>query len=641
MPRSEDQRGQVLILFAIMLVVLLGVAGLTIDIGRQVAERRHVQTAADAGALAACRALAAGASNAAAALEARAVARINLENSPSAGGATIAADTARIYEDGHAGDPSYLASGVLVSGTTVRVAIMSTIETALARVVGVPTLDTNARARCQLQGGPAVPIVARRYAAAPGPEGGFIDFTATVATSVAGQVDAYSVLGYDGRTPASELQPGPVFELYGPNAKAANESAFRGFVALDVRDYESTTSRSYYNGVQPGITENTLKDKEGEYLATGYPGPAFPPIVEPADPADQVGVLLGNDTAQVVKLFKDAYRIGDRLQLAVYNGTVMQIPDFALSPPAYLDVLTTQPPTDGPNLTVTRNDAFNSTVTLRLRGDVDAAAASHPEQNLVPESPVPLPAIGQMNQPTWSTNVFIPDKKGTKVTMGAISTNTIPVGIYTVWLEGSSGDPYFQTRRVPLPVIVGEPGEVVRDFSLANSTTSVVAPTLGSTVSVPLYVSTANAGGTTWGGGAVQLSWDTGSFTDCALNPATILPGQITLTATSVTPASSGSGALSTLSMSTVGLAPGCYRFNVRAYGRNGAFQPVVHLQPITLYVATEPTDGAYVDVIGFAVFEISGITNNAISGRAVTGVVADPTDQTLRRAQRPRLIPW
>ena len=364
MARATDQRGQVLVLFAILLVVLLGAAGLSIDVGRQVAERRHVQTAADAGALAACRALAAGASDAAAGTEARTVARINLEHSPSATSSTIAPDTARVYEDGHAGDPAYLASGVLISGTTVRVAITSSIETALARVVGVPTLDTNARARCQLQGGPAVPIVARRYAAAPGPGAGFTDFAATAATSSNGQVDPYSVLGYDGRTPASELAPGPVFELYGPNAKAANESAFRGFVALDVRNYESTTSRSYYNGVQPGVTETTLKNKEGEYLVAGYPGPGLPPIVEPADPADQVGVLLGNDTAQVVNLFDDAFQVGDRLLLGVYSGTVMQIPDFAISPPAYLDLPTTTPlPTDGPNLTVSRNDAFNSTVT--------------------------------------------------------------------------------------------------------------------------------------------------------------------------------------------------------------------------------------------------------------------------------------
>jgi hypothetical protein len=31
----------------------------------------------------------------------------------------------------------------------------------------------------------------------------------------------------------------------------------------------------------------------------------------------------------------------------------------------------------------------------------------------------------------------------------------------------------------------------------------------------------------------------------------------------------------------------------------------------------------------------------NSISGRAVSAVAADPADQTLRRAQEARLIPW
>jgi hypothetical protein len=63
-----------------------------------------------------------------------------------------------------------------------------------------------------------MPIVARRYDNAPGPGGSFVDFTATEATSGSGSVDPVNVLGYNGRTPASELQPGPEFDLYGPGA---------------------------------------------------------------------------------------------------------------------------------------------------------------------------------------------------------------------------------------------------------------------------------------------------------------------------------------------------------------------------------------------------------------------------------------
>lgn len=641
MARRRDQRGQVLVLFAILAVVLLAAAGLSIDIGRQVAERRHVQTAADAAALAACRALTAGASDTAAATEARNVARINIENSPSAAAATIAPDSARTYEDGHAGDPAYLASGVLVSGTTVRVAIMSTIDTVLARVVGVPTMETNARARCDLRGGPAVPIVARRYDGSPGPGSGFADFLATAATSSNGQVDTVNVLGYDTRTPASESVPGPVFDLYGPHAKASNDSSFRGFVALDVRNFDSTTSRIYYNGIAPGTNVATLKNMQGGYILTGYPGPMFPPITQPADPNDQIAVIQGNDTSMVVGNFGDVYQTGDRILLAVYSGTVMQIPDFAISPPTAVTLpSTTSSPQNGPNFTVTRNSAFNSTVTIHLHGDADAAATGHPESDIVPDPSVTPPAAGDMNQPTWSTDVFIPAKNGTTVSMQAISTNAIPPGIYTVWLEGHSGNPYFQTRRTPVPVFVGG---ALRDFSFVNSTTSGDAPSLGGSISMPIYVSTTTANGTKWGstGSQVALSVDAGSFTDCSLNPATIGAGQLTLSASSVTPTASGSGALSTLGISTVGLAPGCYRFNVRGYGTNGDGQPVTHIQPVTFTVATSASSGSYVDVIGFAVFELTDVGANSISGRAVSGVAADPNDQMLRRAQRPRLIPW
>lgn len=634
-------RGQVLVIVALMIVVLLGFAGVAVDFGRQNAEQRHVQTAADAAALAACRALIDGVTDNAAAAAARTIAEVNLEGSPAGATATIAPDGARVYADGHPGDPAYLTSGILVSSTSVRVAIASTMETALARVVGVPTLDTGARARCQLQGGPAIPIIARRYESAPGPGAGFVDFVATDGTSGSGQVDPVSVLGYDGRTPASEADPGPPVALYGPQSKASNDASFRGFVALDVRNFESTTSRVYYNGVTPGVSENTLKNKEGAYLVSGYLGPMFPPVVQPADPNDQVAVLSGNDTNMVVGNFEDVYAVGDRILLALYNGTVMQIPDFAISPPSAITVVSTTPsPVNGPNFNVSRNDAFSSTVTLHLHGDTNAAAAGYPAYDILPTPPVTPPAAGHMNQPTWSSDVFIPAKNGTTVAMSGIWTNDIPAGIYTVWLEGHSGNPYFQTRRYPVPVKVGG---AVSDFSFANSTTSGATATMGGSISLPIYVSTTTASTTKWGpsGSAVALTVDMATFTDCSLTPETIGAGQITLSAGTVTPSATGSGALSTLSISSVGLAPGCYRFDLRGTGTNGSAQPVTHLQPITFTVATTTGGGSYVDIIGFAVFEVTDINANEISGRAVSGAYADANDPALRRAQRARLNPW
>jgi hypothetical protein len=638
-PRREAEHGQVLVIVALTMTLLLVFAGLAIDVGRQVAEQRHVQTAADAAALAACRALIAGDSDASAAAGARVIAEVNLEQSPAAAGATVAPDGARVYESGHAGDPAYLESGIIVSGTTVRVAIASDVDAVLARLVGVNELRATGRALCRLQGGPAVPIVARRYQGPPGPGGGFTDALATAGTAGSGAVDASSVLGYGGRTPASEADPGPIIELYGPGSKANNDSSFRGFIALDVRNYQSPISRVYYNGVAAGITENTLKNMQGDYLLTGYPGPAFPSITSPADPNDQVAVLSGNDTAMVVGNFSQVHAIGDRVLLAVYDGTVMQIPDFSIVPPSAIVLpVTTGGPLDGPSFTVSRNDSFASTVTLHLHGD---HLAPDPAHDLIPDEPPSnaIPTPGHINQPLWSTDTFIPDKNGTTVVMEDFSSDTVPPGIYTVWLEGHSGDPYFQTRRYPATVRIGG---AVRDFSLGDSDTSASIPSLGGSATLDLSVSTTGAASTRWGatGTAVTLSVDDGSFSDCSYGAAAINPGQLNVSPASVTP-STGSGSAATLTIDSLGLGPGCYTFVVRAHGTNGDGQPVIHLLPVTFTVATEASTGQYVDIIGFAVFEITDLNANAITARAVSPVAADANDPALRRAQRARLVPW
>jgi len=625
---------------ALTMTLLLVFAGLAIDVGRQVAEQRHVQTAADAGALAACRALIAGDSDASAAAQARTIAEVNLEQSPAAANSAIAPDAAREYEDGNAGDPAYLQSGIIVSGTTVRVAITSQVEAVLARLVGVDSLAATGRARCSLLGGPALPIVARRYQGPPGPGGGFVDAVATEATSSAGVVDTASVLGYDVRSPASEAEPGPVFQLYGPDSKANNDSSFRGFIALDVRNFQSVTSRVYYNGATSGTSTNNLKDMEGDYLLTGYPGPVFPPVTNPADSNDQVAVLTGNDTAMVVGNFSQVFTVGDRVLLAVYNGTVMEIPDFSITPPTAIVLpSTTGAPTDGPTFTVSRNDAFSSTVSLHLHGD---HLSPDPAYDLIPDEPPTNapPTAGHINQPLWSTDTFIPAKNGTSVDMESFSSNAVPAGIYTVWLEGHSGDPVFSTRRYPAVVRMGG---AVRDFSLGNSTTSTSIAAMGGTASLSLYVSTTSATATRWGatGTAVSLSVDATSFSECSYGPASVNPGQLTISPASVTPTSGGNGSLATLAIDSLGLGPGCYTFVVRGQGTNGDGQPVTHLLPITFTVATESSGGQYVDIIGFAVFEITYLDANAITAHAISPIAADSNDPALRRAQRARLVPW
>jgi hypothetical protein len=319
----------------------------------------------------------------------------------------------------------------------------------------------------------------------------------------------------------------------------------------------------------------------------------------------------------------------------------MEIPDFSIAPPSVITVpAATTNPVDGPSFTVSRNAAFVSTVSLHLHGDTNG----DPDDDIVavPESNAP-PSAGKMNNPAWSADNFVPERRGTRVEMSDISTNDVPDGIYTVWLEGHSGDPYFQRRRFPVAVRVGG---AIRDFSLENSVLAGTAASLGGTISLPIYVSTTSSASTRWSGGAglatpVALSWDTGTFTTCSYGPANGAPAAVTFSAASVTPSSSGSGALSTLTVNTAGLAQGCYLFTIRATGTNGDGEPVTHLAQVRITLATAESSGQYVDIIGFTVFEVTEITANDIYGRAVSAIYADPSDPSLRRAQRPRLVPW
>jgi hypothetical protein len=626
-------RGQVLVIVALGIIVLLGVAGIAIDVGRLMAERRHLQTAADAGALAACQALLSGetADLDAAALRAREVAGINIDGSPAGATATIAGTPVYEDEDGSGFlDPDELVSGVVVSSASARVAIHATIETTLARVVGIPTMDVGARAQCGLVQDPAIPIVARRYDAPPGPGGGFVDVLATEATSTSGQVDA-NPLGYNGRMPASPSAKGPLFEIYGVGSKAFNSSEFRGFINLDIRDFRDETERDYYNGAHPGVNENTMKAEQADYLLTGYPGPAFPAVSDPVTGDLQVSTLSGHSTGHLLEAFDDVYDPGDRILLAVYDGTVKAIPDFSITPPSEIVLpATTSSPTAGPTFKVARNSAFTSTVTLDLRGDTDAPT---PSDNLIPVAGTGAPTAGHMNEPTFSPDNFAPATNGTNVATSGLRTNAIAPGIYTVWIHGTSSAPV-KARRHPVPVRIGGAS---KDFTLENSVLSGSTDVLGGTISFDVRVRNKS-----WGSGTnVNLSWDSGSLTDCLLNPIAAPPSMVVgFSATSVAPGG-GQGTLATMTVDTDGLPSGCYKFNVRAKGTNGDSQPVTHLAVTTFYVAAQPSSGSYVDIIGFAMFEVASVDANTITGRAISPICADPQCAELRMVQHARLIPW
>ena len=159
------QPGQILVLFAMALVGIMGAAGLAFDIGRFYSEKRFLQNAADAGALAVANALIRGESTSDAEAEGRDVLARNLLGSPTGTVASVALTPQ--YETGHAGDPTYLSSGVLISGGDVRVAVKSDVTYTFGRVVGMSSAIVGGKALVATKGD-LLPIAVRHYINAPG-----------------------------------------------------------------------------------------------------------------------------------------------------------------------------------------------------------------------------------------------------------------------------------------------------------------------------------------------------------------------------------------------------------------------------------------------------------------------------------------
>ncbi|HEU0244625.1 MAG TPA: hypothetical protein VFQ75_12025, partial [Candidatus Limnocylindrales bacterium] len=99
----------------------------------------------------------------------------------------------------------------------------------------------------------------------------------------------------------------------------------------------------------------------------------------------------------------------------------------------------------------------------------------------------------------------------------------------------------------------------------------------------------------------------------------------------------------STLTINTGSIPTGIHQFVIRATGTNGDGRPVTKLTVVQVNVATSSAGGnqEYVDIVGFAVMRVAGISSNSVTAYAITPVITDPSDSRLRRGQVARLSPW
>ncbi len=597
--RPDRAHGQVIVIFAISLVALMGIAGLAFDIGRFYSEKRFLQNAADSGALAVANALIRGETSTDAEAEGRDVLTRNLASSPT--GTTASVAMTPQYETGHPGDELYLISGILIdSSGNVRVAIKSDVGYTFGRVVGLGSTVVGGQARVATKGD-LLPIAVRHYINAPGPYAGavapcdgntnhFQDLIATENTSCLGSTTDASPrtapnpgAPFNASTPDNDpVNHGPIIALVGQGAAPSNAASFRGFVALDIRNfqYQSPPSNVYYNGVTPGMNANTIKAIEAGWVAAGYPGPDFPPVTLPPDPNDQVGIIDGNSSGIIIDEIDARYAPGDEILAAVYSGTVQSIPDFAYTVATTATINTNQNRNNSISMSVTKNASFTGVVATSAFKDWGDAA--HPwGTTLAPLTftPSPMTPNGSV---VWST----------------FQTSGAPQGVYTVWIQGHSSDPVLLDHYYPVGIAIGS---VNRDFSTSSGATISLATT-GSTGTAPVTVSTTNNNGTFFGGD-VTLSVEGGAG-DNGVLPSGI--GTVSVSPSTVT-LNRGTSQNVTVSVNGGTLGPGVYSLTLRVTGTNSAGQPVTRLVPITLTIATASSSNEYVDILGFATFRITG----------------------------------
>jgi hypothetical protein len=631
---GRRDHGQVLVIFALAITGLFAAAGLAFDIGRFYSERRFLQNSADAAALAAGNALIRGETVTQADARARESLTANFAHSPSGVAPTLPPVTP-VYEPGHSGDPDFLINGILISGSDIRVAVQNPVGYTFGRIVGLDRNTIGGQARVNTNGN-ILPIAVRRFVKLTGPTPGaispcpedqryFMDFFATSNTACLGSETNAALRmipnagsAFDSTNPGSDtINHGPIVEILGSGADPDDGSDFRGFIALDIRNFQAAGTQLYYNGVTASTGSNTLKAMEANWVTIGgYPGPMFPVTISPPDPNDQVAAMSGNSTGLVIDKMLKRYVVGDEILIAVYPGSVMAIPDFTLNPQPLLELPTTGPMLSTATIKAGKNQSFTGVVALSTLADT-----------LDPQNPMVTGTLIGAQPITYTPNPVTPSLgSGTTVTLSNMTTLGATAGVYALWIQGQAGSPYLTTKWLPAVLKVGS---VTRDFSIASDQAIATAANVGDTVTFALKI---KREGSAFGAN-VNLSLDT---------PLPSGIGATSFSPSAVAP-SNGNGTPSTLTINTGPMAPGRHRIVVRVTGINSpGGQHVTHLFPLFVDVATGGgSNDDYIDIVGFAVMRIAEMDANTISAYAITPVIADMNDPQLRRGQVARLVPW
>ncbi len=670
-----DESGQTVVLVALMFTLLLGFGAASIDVGRFYAERRYVQDATDAAAIACAFKYATSGTDTTQAWNAGddILRNHDLTRNPLGIPVTYAAKGAEVYDNSVVTDQN-LNSGilpVLTNGLGCRVAITVGVPTYLLKLLNpdLAIITVTTRAYAKAKGG-FLPSVVQRYANPSDTDDNplndtpndFIDHTA--AAGLDGACHAGSNY-LPGCSPATLATPGAEFDMMGAGAKASNDSAFRGYIGLDVRDYQTTDPlgnllHTSYNGVAPNATLNTLKAFEANWIDQGYPGPDLC-AVQTANflPCGEISVLDGSSSGIFVTNYLNRFNIGDIVMLQLYDGTVKTVPDFTINPPL-LSV-----PTGGNQVVPNKNIAFtfssqfqssgaqvctfivpdDGTATTGIPGVGGDTTGINPFMGVTPAvtyTPSPIVCPGGSNTP-FANNPTPPNLASYNLAWTGMTANNAKGGIYIVFLQGKATAPY--TTRIHYYPIVVNVGAQQKQYSIASSDTtqsvSITPGPLPATVNWNIVLTTAPSGLTQWPGAQnITISWE--QCPKATTGSPTVLACYIGSVGTSS--ASVAVGTTTPVTVNTTGAqSQTTYAGWIRALGydaTNG--DPVVRLWPIFLEVDQQAGGTTnYIDVLGYAAFQITQITSNDLYGKAVSKSVLDPNDPAVAVGRKIGLVPW
>lgn len=642
-----------------MFTVLMGFAALGIDIGRFYSERRYIQDAVDASALACAYKYAGGNAAEAWAAGDALLQNRNLKANPLGITLTYAPLGSEVYDPTVIEDHN-LISGILpvqTNGRGCRVAITADVPTFLIKVISPSfnTITLTTRAYAKSKTG-LLPTVVTRYASPPGPAPSDADNTFHDRVKQQGQDWNCSTTTTGTCIDATEDLPGREFVIFGQAAKATNDASFRGFIGLDIRDFtnvdgsgllihEQTSPGMAYNLVPATIGTNTLKDYEAAWILEGYPGPDLC-VVEFGNfkPCAQVAVINGSSSGQFVTDYDTRYAIDDKLMLQLYDGTVKTVPDFAI--------------TSG-TLSLPNTGSATSIVQYTFSPQF-ALSAARVTTTLIPDNGTMTDDTGTASTNPFlngcatlsSPNVFTtnptppnPNPASYAQTWNTITTSGCDKGIFQAWLRGTSSAPY--TSRVHETLVNINVGGQARDFSMSSADAYAAIAASGTQADYVMRTTTANSGATKWtGSNLLTLSWaKCPTFTDPSTLVSEVLVCGIdgSFPATSV--ANVDPGEEHTFSVqTTMATHDGeTYKGWVRETGLDDVTNKrVTHLLEITLEVGVVSGGVTqYADILGYAVFKITAINSNDVSGRAITGAYLDPNDPALATGRKVGLVPW